>query len=266
MLMNNDFTPINRGRKLAIHLLLKSDTTLGRGDGVAGIIDAEVEHDSNGLPFLRGRTLKGLLNEECANLLYALQPAGLDQGYHDAAMRLFGGPGSDLQSNASVRYGDAQLPAAIRQVVEFEMAVVRAEKKLAERGTPVAVKRRTPALQPTDFLNSLTAIRRQTALDEMGVPVKASLRTMRVLLRETPLISAVAYQPPSHLSSAASERDLVLLAAVCRAFRRMGTGRNRGRGRVVATLHDEAGVDITDPYMARFAQSLNDSPTQGRPA
>lgn len=52
---------------------LRSAATFGRGDGVAGLVDEEVEHDGDGLPFLRGRTLKGLLAEECANILYALE-------------------------------------------------------------------------------------------------------------------------------------------------------------------------------------------------
>ena len=59
--------------KLALTIELLTDTTFGRGDGVAGLVDEEVEHDSQtGLPIIRGRTLKGLLVEECANLLYAL--------------------------------------------------------------------------------------------------------------------------------------------------------------------------------------------------
>lgn len=53
--------------KMKIQLL--SDTTFGRGDGVAGLIDQEVEHDADGFPYLRGRTLKGLLSEECDNLI-----------------------------------------------------------------------------------------------------------------------------------------------------------------------------------------------------
>jgi hypothetical protein len=52
---------------------LLSDTTFGRGDGVAGWVDQEVEHDADGLPFLHGRTLKGLLREEGVNILFALQ-------------------------------------------------------------------------------------------------------------------------------------------------------------------------------------------------
>lgn len=32
---------------LELHLKLLSDATFGRGDGVAGLVDAEVEHDSH---------------------------------------------------------------------------------------------------------------------------------------------------------------------------------------------------------------------------
>ena len=46
--------PQNRQYWLKIDLL--SDTTLGRGDGVAGVVDAEVQHDAYGLPYLSGKT------------------------------------------------------------------------------------------------------------------------------------------------------------------------------------------------------------------
>lgn len=55
---------------------LKSDATFGRGDGVAGMVDSEVQHDSYGLPYLGGRTIKGLLGEECASILFALRQQG----------------------------------------------------------------------------------------------------------------------------------------------------------------------------------------------
>ena len=42
-----------------LRLTLLSDATFGSGDGVAGLVDAEVQHDYVGLPFLGGRTLKG---------------------------------------------------------------------------------------------------------------------------------------------------------------------------------------------------------------
>ena len=55
---------------------LLSDATFGRGEGIAGLIDREVEHDRFGLPYLRGRTLKGLVSEEADNVLFALERPG----------------------------------------------------------------------------------------------------------------------------------------------------------------------------------------------
>src|SRR5437762_1647556 len=62
--------------RLQLQLELESDTAFGRGEGLAGLLDDEVEYDlATGLPFVRGRTLKGLLVEECANLLFAVSRA-----------------------------------------------------------------------------------------------------------------------------------------------------------------------------------------------
>lgn len=92
--------------KLKIRLL--SDTTFGRGDGVAGIIDQEVEHDSYGLPYLRGRTLKGLLREECDNLIYTLMDNR--EYWQTLACELFGISGSRLNIIAAIHIADARLP------------------------------------------------------------------------------------------------------------------------------------------------------------
>ena len=59
-------------KNMTLKITLKSATTFGRGDGVAGLVDREIEHDTNGFPFLRGRTLKGLLAESAENIVYAL--------------------------------------------------------------------------------------------------------------------------------------------------------------------------------------------------
>jgi len=58
---------------------LESDATFGRGDGVAGVVDSEVQHDPYGFPYLGGRALKGLLGDECANILFALEQQGKAQ-------------------------------------------------------------------------------------------------------------------------------------------------------------------------------------------
>jgi len=56
-------------------------------------VDEEIEHDTfTGLPYLRGRTLKGLLVEECANILYVLRGNPAYNLLQQAARDLFGNP------------------------------------------------------------------------------------------------------------------------------------------------------------------------------
>ena len=216
--------------KLQIHITLKSDATFGRGDGVVGLVDEEVEHDAaTGLPFLRGRTLKGLLAEECANILYALRqqnsPA-YDQ-FEGAARFLFGQPGSTSEDEAKMHVGPALLPKAMRDAVEADI--------------------RRGALRPTEVLESLTAIRRQTAVDEeTGAPEEGSLRSMRVVLRNTPFVAEL------HFDEDLDQTAKALLAACVLSLRRAGTGRNRGRGRLTARLYDRQGNDITGEWFEHF--------------
>src|SRR2546425_9814063 len=109
---------------LTLRLELLSDTTFGRGDGVAGLVDQEVEHDpQTGLPLVRGRTLKGLLVEECSALLFALQLqkcAALPRLEATAAF-LFGVAGSTLADDARLRIGPALLPADLRRAVAADV-------------------------------------------------------------------------------------------------------------------------------------------------
>ena len=146
-----------------LKFVLKSDATFGRGEGVAGLVDAEIEHDSFGLPYLHGRTLKGLLVEECANLLFALneaQSTGYDR-WEQTAQILFGAPGSSLAVTANLRVGDACLPDDLRRQV---MAAVQDGK-----------------LSRVDVIEMLTDIRRQTAMEATNGRLEDySLRAMRV--------------------------------------------------------------------------------------
>jgi len=207
----------------------ESDSTFGRGDGLASLIDAEVQHDRYGLPFLGGRSLKGLLEEECASILFALQPMK-DQQFYDAARHLFGIPGSSDSDRAILHISDARLPANFREAI-----VSGVERK---------------ELKTEQVLNSLTAIRRQTAMDESGVPRTGSLRVMRVILRDTPFEAELTF------SRNPSDMDLPLLAACVKAFRRAGTGRNRGRGKLTAKLCNVNDKDVTDKHFEVFEKKV----------
>lgn len=217
---------------LVMRLTLLSDATFGRGDGLAGLVDAEVEHDEHGLPFLRGRTLKGLLVEECANILFALKQNGHAKlpDWETAASWLFGRPGSTGDDVARMRVGDGVLPDALRRAV----AIAEAEGKL----------------RADDVLESLTVIRRQSAVDEKtGAPDAGSLRSMRVVLRQTTFHASLTFADP------ANDTAKALLAACILSLRRGGTGRNRGRGKLYARLY-EGGKDVTDIAVEPFYAAL----------
>ncbi|MFV9506735.1 MAG: hypothetical protein AB4911_19460 [Oscillochloridaceae bacterium umkhey_bin13] len=214
---------------LSIHLL--SDATFGRGDGTAGLVDTEIEHDQYGLPFVGGRVIKGLLVEEYANLRFAL---GGDGAWDAVATVLFGQIGAAADKTAQMRVGTATLPSDLCAWL------------------------RTEQLPPTKVLDACTGIRRQTALNaETGGPEEKSLRAMRVLLRETVLLAPLDFTLPAP----PDQRTLGLLAACVLAVRRGGTARNRGRGRLRMLLHEQEPVHdypsaFTEQCFQHFAREV----------
>lgn len=213
-----------------LRFVLRSAAAFGRGDGVAGLVDREVERDADGLPFLRGRTLKGLLAEECANLLCALELQGRAGSWTQIAYRMFGQPGSTIEDTGALRVGDACLPESLR--VAIKIAVNKGD------------------LTADEVLESLTAIRRQTSMNEHGAPEKGSLRSLRVVLPGT------VFEATLDFAEAPDDQTLALLAACTLAWRRAGTGRNRGRGRLRAYVLDGAGKDITERCFRVFAREV----------
>lgn len=216
--------------KYRLCFTLESDATFGRGEGVVGLVDREVEHDDSGLPYVRGRVLKGLLVEECKNILFALEqkPSRDMRPWYKSAHRLFGKPGSVEKDQAILHIGNAQLPASLRKAVGQALS---SNDKLTE----------------TDILESLTEIRRQTAMDpETGAPAKGSLRAMRVVRQ------GLHFEAELTFKEQPEENDLALLSACVLALRRAGTVRNRGRGRLRASLCDQDQEDQTKSHFDRF--------------
>ena len=210
-----------------LKIKLLSDTTFGRGDGVAGLIDQEVEHDPFGFPYLRGRTLKGLLSEEGDNLIAML--TNHRPSWERVACDLFGTLGSTIGTMGAVHVGDACLPEDLRQAVAFQI--------------------KDETLTKTEVLDSLTTIRRQTSIDpQSGTADEGSLRSFRVVLRDRCFTADLIFEKMP------SDEMLSLVAVGSLALRRLGSGRNRGRGHVQCTLHDADGNDITHHYANYFAK------------
>jgi len=206
-----------------LYLELESDAIFGHGDSVPGLIDQEIALDADGCPYLHGRTLKGLLSEACADLLYVLPKTPQNEHWMTAADKLFGLPGSDLATQGILHVGHAGLPVGLQEAIRNEL-----ELKGWKREEVTA---------------ALTTVRQQTALDVDGAPDPHSLRTVRVILRGTIFAARLTFH-----TEKLTENQKGLLAACVKGVRRAGTARNRGRGRLRAWLADDAQQPLDDWY------------------
>jgi CRISPR/Cas system CSM-associated protein Csm3 (group 7 of RAMP superfamily) len=223
----------------SLKIILLSDTTFGRGDGVAGLVDQEVEHDRYGFPYLRGRTLKGLLSEECDNFI-ALYIDRLEDAKRKQWIKvrhdLFGEAGSITENMAKMHVGDACLPPDLRQAIVRQQEQDENKNKFPTRD---------------DVLSSLTAIRRQTAINsESGVAVDHSLRSSRVIIRGLEFTANFLFD------SEPTEEMKALLYVGSLALRRIGSGRNRGRGHVRCNLLYN-NVEIDAETGKKYLQNFN---------
>ena len=243
-----------------LQFVLKSDAAFGRGDGVAGAIDNEVQHDDLGCPFLNGKEIKGILAQECAGVLAGL-PEEKRSHWKKSAKRLFGQAGSSEEDSAWMAIGDARLPEDLTAALRWDRDKVLEKARQANPEQFEVQKQELMNEFRTQVLESITTVRQQTAMDEeTGVAKDHSLRVTRMIIRETPFAARLDYCPlggytPGELAKFESD-DLALLAACVAAFRRAGAGRNRGHGRLVAELQDERQKPIQKQYLQKFAQEV----------
>jgi hypothetical protein len=214
-----------------LEISLESDTAFSMGAGISGMVDSEIQHDDNGLPFISGRTLKGLLVNECSEILYALNDA---QNWKDAAQSLFGSRG-DMDVLSGLSIGDATLaPDLVNQILCDE-------------------------LTRQEVLDALTSIRYQTAMSEQGAPKDESLRATRTLI--SGLIFYAPFSLPDDNLQARS-----LLAACVLSLRHAGLGRRRGKGKIKVGITDRPldlekfaatqSHDLTRDWFGQFKQEV----------
>jgi CRISPR/Cas system CSM-associated protein Csm3 (group 7 of RAMP superfamily) len=212
---------------------LASDAVFGSAERSSPLIDLDVQHDRYGLPYLPGRTLKGVLRESCAEILFSLEQIGAAEDWIGAAQRLFGTHGDTQDENVILRVRDARLPhaqhAALRAAVDDE------------------------AISRFELLDALTTVRAQTSVDMLTGSAQAkSLRRTRVILRETRFEAQLTL-----MNDASEQEDLALLAASIKGLQRVGATRNRGLGTIkYKRLCDPQGKDILTYAFKPFMDQL----------
>jgi CRISPR-associated protein Csx10 len=180
---------------------------------VAGDVDIETDN-IDGLPLLRGKTLKGLLAEETANILRVLEP---ESGpWSDAADRILGISGDNR-------------PA----VLQFQDGWIQ--------GLPSVSKENRRST-----FEAITTIRRQTAIDgQTGIAKNHSLRSARLLRSGLTFVNRV------NILEELGPKECALLSAAVAALRRAGLNRNRGWGEICARLFFEEN-DVTEEWLGEL--------------
>ena len=170
-----------------------SEWLIAGGDSTVGTADMAPLLDADGLPFVPGRTLRGLLREAVTQVDHAIGGASTH------AARLFGTRKSSETDptdsrDGSVRISDALLPKAIADLCKA----------------------------PDDRRDLLATIRR-TALSKAGRSAKrGSLREMEVVVAGLQLVASI---------ECGSAEDIELLAFAGGLVRNFGHSRSRGLGR-----------------------------------
>ena len=191
-----------------LQIELLSDSTFSRGEGAAGVVDTEVERDELGMPFIGGKTVRGLLRDSWLSMSQHFP------GLVDAAEHVLG-RSQAVDESCRLRFGVAMVPSAIGDAV---------------RG---AAKREEHPLSSGAILDGFTSIRYQTAEDrETGAPDITTLRSSRVVLRGFVFQASLSWLDGYRPTTA----DVRLLALCALATRHGGLLRNRGRGHIRMTL------------------------------
>lgn len=195
---------MNQSHFIDVDLL--SDAAFSRGEGTAGVVDVEVEHDEWGLPFLGGKTLRGLLRDSWLSLRQQFPELW------EAGGGVFG-PEADLDERSILRIGDAVMDLETRKWIES-----------------AETRKRNP-ISPSTILEALTDIRQQTSEERRtGAPAKPTLRSVRVV------ICGLKLKAPLCWLAEPTDLEIRCLALALLATRHAGLARNRGRGHILLSL------------------------------
>ena len=184
--------------RIKVKMKLLSDVIFGNGMSVPGAEDISVLHDSNGFPYYKGTTLKGVFREELERYLTWTGETDSEK----VVDRLLGKSGDDKFSEKLV-FNDLLLSEGVRAELLKEIGKNK----------------------PNTVLDCLTNLRTFTRINEDGVADTGSLRMARCV--NEGLIFYGEIQCDSE--------DVHLVSKVLGLIKWIGTMRNRGFGNVCIT-------------------------------
>lgn len=215
-----------------VELHMLSDWHVGAGYG-EGEIDRAVLRDECGLPYVPGKTLRGVLRDACEEVVF-----GLDEGsfgsWRELLDAIFGSQPA-LQTAAAqgkprpglLNISNALYPEALRSAVA-ERPRLAGASTFTKPGVRVSSR-------------SGRALPRHLRFEEMA----------RLGVR---LQSTFALELPDGPNGASSRATFALVLAGLTRLEVLGGKRRRGSGRVAAAIISPGGIELDDVWMAELDQ------------
>lgn len=206
---------MEKREKNCIYITLRSDLCVSSGHSYAGIIDTDVCFDSNGVPYIPAKRIKGVMRIAAEQIM---QSADIE--------RIFGKGG--IESDEGIIIDDAIMVYDNKNVTDI----------IKPDGKSITVQ---------DVLGLFTSIRAQTEINENGVANYNTLRYLRVVNQHMP--SCVDREHGEVVFKAIIEycsKDRGSLINVAKSLRHIGMDRNRGLGNVRCKIDKDLGKELED--------------------
>jgi len=220
--------------ELKLTLEILSDCTFSSGGGSPGEVDTEIRCDEWGIPYIHGRTLKGLLLREAELLINNLEKSLRNQvkPWEEAKNRLFGRSGVSQSTQGILYIGNATFP---EQFITLVRKAVKNQK----------MRRR-------EVLRALTTIRHSTAIDSStGAAEPESLRSERLLRKEVVFEAILTFrEKPTPI-------EFAFLAGVILSLHTGGSKISRGCGKLLGRILNEKNQDQTQSYFTPLEEVLS---------
>lgn len=204
---------------LVIKIKLLSESIFGNGGSENNSVDIDILKDEIGVPYFKGKSLKGKLREEAEYITNYIKSDRVD--LKSMMYELFGRSGEF--NNNTLKFSDCTISENIWKNLKYAVD----SKKIISKN---------------DIVNSFTEVRSFTRINEEGFTENGSLRQARVIKKNLVLYCNI--ETIKDLSNI----EKGLLAASIAALRNLGSMESRGKGLVSCRLY-ENGKDVTDHYI-----------------
>lgn len=197
---------------------IKVESPIHLGSGQANInIDAEIVHDTFGLPYFPAKRFKGLLYESAVEVFEMFQLAEMNTENLAKPETLF-----HRNSDDSGKISEVQII-----VPNFYLYPFDEYKKICAEWKYLQDKYKG-IFSPSDVLKTFSSIRYQTAL-ENGIAAKSSLRNLNVLNAKLEFVGKIEILN-------CNDKVLNLIALAAKNLTAAGTKRNRGFGKISCNI------------------------------